>query len=95
MGPHNPKAEWTHPGQRRWKEDSGKRWLSWWLLPVEILGLMGPLIGAAASLLVTLVCVWMLQFINIILQSELLALMVAAVYRNLAVFFAKFSVNSA
>jgi len=84
----NPKGEWTHPGQRQWREDSGKRWFSWWLLPLEILGMIGPIIGAAISLLITLACVWMLQAVNIIFQSELLSLMAAAVYRNLAVFFA-------
>lgn len=88
MDSHNPKGEWTHPGQQQWKEDSGKRWFNWWLLPLEILGMIGPIIGALVSLFITLLCIWMLQSVNIILQSELISLMAAAVYRNLAVFFA-------
>jgi len=88
METHTPKAEWMHPGQQQWKEDSNKRWFNWWLLPLEILGMIGPILGALVSLLITLVCLWMLQAVNIILQSGLISLMVAAVYRNLAVFFA-------
>ncbi|MFA6328221.1 MAG: hypothetical protein WCY41_02130 [Candidatus Micrarchaeia archaeon] len=88
MAEHKEKGEWVHPGQRQWEEDSGKRWFNWWILPIEILGLIGPIIGAAVSLLITLVCIWMLQAVNIIFQSELVSLLVAAVYRNLAVFFA-------
>ncbi len=88
MSRHGAKGTWKHPGQCQWEKDSEARWLKWWFLPVEILGLIGPLIGAVISLLITLACVWLLQFVNVMLQSELLTLMVAAVYRNITLFFA-------
>jgi len=86
--PEHAEGEWSHPWQRRWQEDSHKRWFNWWLLPLEIMGMLGPLFGAIISFLITIWCVWLLQAVNIVFQSGLISLLVAAVYRNLAVFFA-------
>ena len=84
MDAHNPKGEWTHPGQRQWKEKQG---FNYWFLPLEVLGLIGPLIGAAVSLFTTIICLWIVKFANVIFQSEFLSLMVASVDRNIAWFF--------
>jgi len=76
----NAKGEWAHPGQRQW-DDS--RWFNWWFLPAEVLGMAGPLIGAAISLFATIICLWIVKFANAILQSEFLSLMIGAVDRNI------------
>jgi len=81
----NAKGEWVHPGQRQWEEN---RWFNWWFLPAEVLGMIGPLIGAAISLFITIICLWIVKFANAILQSEFLALMIGAVDRNIAWFLA-------
>ena len=84
METHNPKGEWVHPGQRQWKEKQG---FNYWFLPLEIMGMLGPLIGAAISLFTTILCIWMVRFANVIFQSEFLSLMIGAVDRNIAWFF--------
>jgi len=86
MDSHNPKGEWVHPGQRQW-EESGKNRFNYWFLPLEVLGLLGPLIGAAVSLFFTILCLWAVKFANIIFQSEFFSLMIGAVDRNIAWFF--------
>jgi len=83
MDTHTQKGEWIHPGQRQWKENSGKREFNWWFLPLEILGMIGPLISAVVSLIVTIICLWLVKFANFIFQSELLDLMIGAVDRNI------------
>jgi len=87
METHNPKGEWVHPGQRQWKEEAGKPGFKYWLLPFEILGLLGPLIGAAVSLFITIIWLWAVKFANVIFQSEFLSRMIAAVDRNIVWFF--------
>jgi hypothetical protein len=87
MDTHNPKGEWVHPGQRQWSENRGKPGFSYWFLPLEILGMLGPLIGAAISLFTTIICLWIVKFINVIFQSEFFTLMIGAVDRNIAWFF--------
>ena len=87
METHNPKGEWVHPGQRQWSEGRAKPGFNYWFLPLEILGMIGPLIGAAISLFTTIICIWMVKFANVIFQSEFLSLMIGAVDRNIAWFF--------
>ncbi|MFA5929596.1 MAG: hypothetical protein WC861_01830 [Candidatus Micrarchaeia archaeon] len=73
---------WSYPGQKE-----GRQWFSKWFLPLEILGLLGPLIGAAISLFISIACLWAVKLANVIFQSEFLTLMVGAVDRNIAWFF--------
>jgi len=74
-------------GERRWKEGSKPRFFNWWLLPLEVMGFLGPLIGAIASLVITIICMWIAKFANVIFQSEFLSMMIGAVDRNIAWFF--------
>ena len=83
METHNPKGEWMHPGQRQWDESRGKPGFNYWFLPLEVIGLLGPLVGAAISLFTTIFFLWMAKFANIVFQSEFLALMIGAVDRNI------------
>ncbi|MFA6908104.1 MAG: hypothetical protein WC263_04740 [Candidatus Micrarchaeia archaeon] len=87
METDTPKGEWVHPGQRQWSEGRARPGFSYWFLPLEILGLMGPLIGAAISLFTTILALWAVKFANAALQSEFLSLMIGAVDRNIAWFF--------
>ena len=87
METHNPKGEWIHPGERQWNENRSKPGFNYWFLPLEILGLTGPLIGAVVSLAVTIICLWMVKFANVIFQSEFFTLMIGAADRNIAWFF--------
>ena len=74
---------WSYPGQ-----ENGRQWFNWWFLPLEILGVLGPLIGAVISLIITIICLWIVKFANVIFQSEFLSLMIGAVDRNIAWFLA-------
>ena len=73
---------WSYPGN-----GNARQWYGWGFLPLEILGMLGPLIGAAVSLIITIICLWLVRFANVIFQSEFLTLMVGAVDRNIAWFF--------
>ncbi|MCX6771940.1 MAG: hypothetical protein NTX79_07845 [Candidatus Micrarchaeota archaeon] len=73
---------WSYPG-----EGKQRQWLNWWFLPLEIMGMIGPLIGAVVSLIVTIICLWIVRLVNIVLQSQLAALMIEAVDWNIAWFF--------
>ena len=86
MDTHAPKGEWMHPGQRQWKWESGKQMFNWRFLPLEVMGLAGPLVGAAVSIITTIVCLWIVRFANVVFQSDFLALMIGAVDRNIAWF---------
>jgi hypothetical protein len=81
----NVQGEWKHPGSA--SPQTGK-WLRWWSLPLELLGLLGPLIGAAIGLAIVVIAIWALALANAIFQSLFVSLMIAAVERNLALFFA-------
>ena len=87
MAEHAKKVHgtWSYDGQ--WNSGAEGKWLNWWLLPLGILGLLGPLIGAAISFIVTIICLWAVKFANVIFQSGFLSLLVAAVDRNIAWFF--------
>ncbi|MFA6214407.1 MAG: hypothetical protein WC717_03975 [Candidatus Micrarchaeia archaeon] len=78
-------GEWMHHGQ--WGAGKTSRWLRWWFLPFEILGLMGPLIGALVSLAFTVALLWIAKLVNVILQSGFISLMIGAADRNIAWFF--------
>jgi len=69
---------WSYPGK-----ENERQWFNWWFLPLELLGMMGPLVGAMISLIVTIICLWLVKFANVIFQSELLALIIDAVSRNI------------
>ena len=88
METHTPKGEWVHPGERQWNENKGKPGFNYWFLPLEILGLLGPLVGAAASLVLTIICLWAVKLVNFIFQSEFLTLMIGAADRNILLFLA-------
>ena len=86
--PDQPKkvhGEWNYSGQ--WNEWKAKPAFNWWFLPLEVLGLLGPLIGAVVSIIITIACLWAVKAANVIFQSELLSLMIGAVDRNIAWFF--------
>jgi len=81
---------WSYPGkenERQWKNASKPRFFNWWLLPLEIRGMLGPLIGAVVSLVITILCMWIAKFANVIFQSEFLSMMIGAVDRNIMWFF--------
>jgi hypothetical protein len=59
-----------------------------WLLPLEILGMLGPLVGAAISLALAVAGIWALFLANTIFQSLFFSLLISAVERNLIWFFA-------
>ena len=73
---------WSYPGQ-----ENEHQWFSKWFLPLEVLGMLGPLVGAVASLIITIICLWMVKFANVIFQSQFVSLMIGAVDRNIAWFF--------
>jgi hypothetical protein len=73
---------WSYPGQ-----GNEGHWFGWGFLPLELLGMLGPLIGAAVSLIITIICLWALKFTNVIFQSEFLSIMIGAADRNISWFF--------
>jgi hypothetical protein len=82
---HNVQGEWKHPGSASHQQGKGIRW---WFLPLELLGMIGPLIGAIIGLAIVVIGIWALSLANAIFQSLFISLMIAAVERNLALFFA-------
>jgi len=82
---HKVKGEWMGCRNCCGGQWQANRAGSWWMLPF---GLIGPLIGAAFSLLFVVISVWALRFINAGVQSEFISLMASAIAANIWVFFA-------
>jgi|GEM_PF-1202933 len=78
-------GEWRHPQQDFHAQPNGFGHL--WSLPF---GLLGPLLGAALSLLLVFILMWVLKIVNVVFQSALVSLMFNSVMANLQWFFAAF-----
>jgi len=84
--PRQAQGEWVHP----WQEQEGWGWRVW-LWPI---GLLGPLIGSAISIVVLVAILWLLKSINMILQSLFISQLIGAATANIAWIFGFFLFTS-
>ena len=75
------KEQWGRDWESRWE----RSWNDWWF---NTFGLVGPVLGSVFGIVWLVICIWLINFVNIFLALKFIAAVTDFLWANLGLFFA-------
>jgi len=82
------RARWREMGRefgREWEGRWERGWNQWWF---STFGLVGPILGSVFGIAWLVICIWLINFVNIFLALKFIAAVTDFLWANLGLFFA-------